>query len=52
VVPGAQGSLREREVDEWAKLAAEEPDARGVEWFSYTDRPGARDAATQIPRAS
>ena len=27
--------------DEWAKLAAEEPDAQGVEgleWFSYSDR--------------
>ena len=24
--------------DEWAKLAAEEPDARGVEWLTYSDR--------------
>ena len=24
--------------DEWPKLAAEEPDARGVGWQSYTDR--------------
>jgi hypothetical protein len=35
--------------DEWAKLAAEEPDARGVEWLSYTDRPGA--LATSLPRS-
>jgi hypothetical protein len=27
-------------VDEWAKLAAEEPDAHGVEWLGYADRYG------------
>ena len=36
--------------DEWAKLAAEEPDARGVEWLSYSDRTGAR--ATPSPGPS
>jgi len=24
--------------DEWAKIAAEEPDTRGVKWLSYSDR--------------
>jgi len=27
--------------NEWAKQAAEEPDARGVEWLRYGDRYGA-----------
>ena len=27
-----------RKADEWAKIAAEEPDTRGVEWLSYSDR--------------
>jgi len=28
--------------DEWAKQAAEEPDAQGVEWLRYGDRYGVR----------
>ena len=36
-------------LDEWAKLAAEEPDARGVEWLEYSDRAGAR--AMPLPRS-
>jgi len=35
--------------DEWAKLAAEEPDARGVEWLGYSDRTEAR--AMPLPRS-
>jgi hypothetical protein len=39
---GAPGGPREQEADEWAKLAAEKPDARGVEWLGYSDRVEAR----------
>ena len=35
--------------DEWAKLAAEEPDARGVEWLAYSDRAEAR--SMPLPRS-
>jgi hypothetical protein len=35
-VPGRE------KADEWAKLAADEPDAHGVEWLRYSDRTGAR----------
>jgi len=38
VVPSTQESHWKREADERAKLAAEEPHARGVKWLSYTDR--------------
>ena len=31
-----------READEWAKVAAEEPDTLGVEWLNYSDRMEAR----------
>jgi len=31
-VPGKE------EADEWVELAAEEPDARGVEWLGHSDR--------------
>jgi len=27
----------DEKADEWAKLAAEEPDAHGVEWLGYSD---------------
>ena len=43
VVPGNE------KADEWAKLAAEEPDARGVEWLGYSDRAGTR--AMPLPRS-
>jgi len=50
--PAHKGIPGNEKVDEWAKLAAEEPDAHGVEWLSYTDRlGGARDATHQIARA-
>jgi len=32
--------------DEWAKQAADEPDARGVEWHQYIDRCGTESAPT------
>jgi len=35
--------------DEWAKSAAEEPDAHGMEWLSYLDRDEAR--AMPLPRS-
>jgi len=42
--PARKGVLGNGKADEWAKLAAEEPDARGVEWLSYLDR-----AETPVP---
>ena len=40
--PAHKGVEGNEKADEWAKLAAEEPDARGVEWLSYSDRAEAR----------
>ena len=43
--PAHEGVEGNEKADEWAKLAAEEPDARGVEgleWFTYSDRPEER----------
>jgi len=43
--PAHEGVEENEKVDEWAKLAAEEPDTRGVEgleWFHYWDRPEER----------
>ena len=40
--PAHKGVVGNEKSDEWAKLAAEEPDARGVEWLGYSDRAGAR----------
>jgi len=34
------GVAGNEEADKWAKQAAEEPDARGVEWMGYKDRYG------------
>jgi len=39
--PAHEGVEGNEKADEWANLAAEEPDARGEEglkWFSYSDR--------------
>jgi len=47
--PAHKGAPVSEKAEEWANLAAEEPDARGVEWPSYTDRPGAR--AMPLPRS-
>jgi len=48
----AHGVEGNEKADEWVKLAAEEPDARGVEgleWLSYSDRPEAR--SMPLPRS-
>jgi len=50
--PAHEGVEGNEKADEWAKLAAEEPDARGVEgleWISYSDRPEAR--SMPLPRS-
>jgi len=36
--PAHNGVEGNENADEWAKLAAEEPDTRGVEWMPYSDR--------------
>jgi len=46
--PAHKGVSGNQKADGWAKLAAEEPDARGVEWLSNADRTGAR--AMPLPR--
>ena len=40
--PAHKGVAGNEKADEWAKTVAEEPDARGVEWLSYSDRNEAR----------
>jgi len=40
--PAHRGITGNEKADEWAKIAAEEPDTRGVEWLSYSDRTDAR----------
>jgi hypothetical protein len=40
--PAHEGIAGNEKADEWAKLAAEEPDAHGVEWLSQTDWYGKR----------
>jgi len=47
--PAHNGIAGNEKADEWAKIAAEEPDARGVEWLSYLDRAEAR--AMPLPRS-
>jgi len=44
-----KGVAGNENIDEWAKIAAEKPDARGVEWLGYSDRGGAR--AVPPPRS-
>jgi len=36
--PAHKGIAGNEKADEWAKIAAEEPDTRGVEWLNYSDR--------------
>jgi len=36
--PARRGVPGDEKADEWAKLAAEEPDSRGVEWLGCADR--------------
>jgi ribonuclease HI len=40
--PAHEGIIGNEKTDEWAKVAAAEPDTRGVEWTRYTDRYGRR----------
>jgi len=40
--PAHRGIAGNEKADEWAKIAAEEPDTRGVEWLSYSGRTEAR----------
>jgi len=40
--PAHSGVAGNEEAGKWAKQAAEEPDARGVEWMGYKDRYGRR----------
>jgi len=50
--PAHEGVEGNEKADEWAKLAAEEPDACGVEgleWFTYSDRPEER--SMPLPRS-
>jgi len=50
--PAHEGVEGNEKADEWAKLAAEELDARGVEgleWFTYSDRPEER--SMPLPRS-
>jgi len=36
--PAHKGVEGNEKADEWAKVAAEEPDTHGVEWLNYSDR--------------
>jgi len=47
--PAHKGVAGNEKADDWAKIAAEEPDARGVEWLSFLDRAEAR--AMPLPRS-
>jgi hypothetical protein len=47
--PAHKGIIGNEKADEWAKLAAEEPDAHGVEWLGYADRYGRR--SMPLPRS-
>ena len=47
--PAHKGVPLNEKADEWTKLAAEEPDVRGVEWLGYSDRAEAR--AMPLPRS-
>ena len=40
--PAHKGIACNEKAGEWAKIAAEEPDTRGVEWLNYSDRTEAR----------
>ena len=47
--PAHKGVAGDEKADEWAKIAAEEPDSRSVEWLNYSDRVEAR--AIPLPRS-
>jgi hypothetical protein len=44
-----RGIAGNEKVDEWANLAAEEPDADGIEWVGFADRYGRRPMP--VPRS-
>jgi len=46
--PAHKEIVGNEKADEWAKIAAEEPDTRGVEWLHYSDRTEVR--AMPLPR--
>jgi hypothetical protein len=50
--PAHKGVAGKEKADEWAKIAAEEPDTRGVEWLSYSDRTEVRAMPLPRPLAS
>jgi len=47
--PAHKGVTGNEKAGEWAKIAAEEPGARGVQWLNYADRTEAR--AMPLPRS-
>jgi len=47
--PAHKGVAGNEKADEWAKIAAEEPDTHGVEWPNYSDRTEVR--AMPLPRS-
>jgi ribonuclease HI len=47
--PAHQGAPENEKADEWAKLAAEEPGARGVEWLQAGARPSLREQVERSP---
>jgi len=47
--PAHKGVAGNEKADGWAKIAAEEPDTRGVEWLNYPDRTEVR--AMPLPRS-
>jgi len=49
MVPGTQGIVGNEKADEWAKIAAEEPDTHGVEWLNFSDLTEVR--AIPLPRS-
>jgi ribonuclease HI len=48
--PAHQGVASNEKADEWAKVAAEEPDTHGVEWLGYGDRYGRPRSLANIKR--
>jgi len=46
-----RASLGNEKADEWAKIAAEEPDTRGVEWLNYDYNGRSEVRAMPLPRS-
>jgi len=47
--PAHKGVAGNEKADEWAKIEAEKPETREVEWFSYSNRADVR--AMPLPRS-